>query len=300
MKILLTANKTYRGVIDSTWWYFYLPLKQLGHEVLFYDTVLGGNKSYTNIIEDFKPDLIFCIMTGDLSIAPFEPWEQIKNETTTGRTKTFNWFCDDTWRFDSFSKLACSYFSVCSTPEEKYIKKYKDIGYENIIEANWHCNSSFYSPNKFEDRKSEISFIGNVTGNRKLFFDSVDSQVDIFSNISQEQMYECHCDSKIGVNLSVNDNDPDKKTQMKQRIFEVTAGGGMLMTQHHDGIERYYQIDKEIITFSSIDEFNKKIKFLIKKPKIVENIALNGYNRFIKEHDSKIRLKKVLDKIGKI
>ena len=125
MKILLTLNKTYRGLPDSGYWYVYMPLKQLGHEVYWYDTVNPDEKDYSKIIEQFKPDLIFCCVTNDRSIAPHEPWDEITQETKSGRTKTFNWFCDDTWRFDDFSSAACQCFNVCSTPDPRYIEKYK-------------------------------------------------------------------------------------------------------------------------------------------------------------------------------
>ena len=87
---------------------------------------------------------------------------------------------------------------------------------------------------------------------------------------------------------------------MKQRIFEVPAGGGMLLTQYHEGVEDYFEIDKEIITFRDSDEFCQKAKFLIRNPKISRAIAEKGHNRFIKEHDSIIRLQKTLEKIGKL
>ena len=114
MKILLTLNKAHRGHPDSNQWYVKQPLENLGHNVYQYDTVKGhpDDKPYSQIIEEFKPDLIFCMMTGDAGIAPKEPWPEIQRETNLGRTTTFNWFCDDTWRFDSFSSLACS--SKCS------------------------------------------------------------------------------------------------------------------------------------------------------------------------------------------
>jgi len=300
MKILLTANKTYRGFIDTTWWYFFKPLEEMGHDVCFYDTVHGADKSYSEIIDSFKPDLIFCIMTGDANIAPNEPWADILEETNSGRTKTFNWFCDDTWRFDNFSKIACKYFTVCSTPEYDAISKYENIGYSNIVEANWHANSSFYKPTEFSERMIPISFIGGMTPIRKHFFNCIDHEVKNFSKISQNEMYEIHCNSRMGLNLSINDNDPLRKTQMKQRVFEITAGGAALFTQYHKGIERYFEIDKEILTFETPDEFNKKLSFLLSRPQIVKSIGLKGYKRFLQEHDSKKRLHKLLEKIKNI
>ena len=84
---------------------------------------------------------------------------------------------------------------------------------------------------------------------------------------------------------------------MKLRLFEVPAARGLLLTEYHEAIESFYEVDKEIITFKTYDEFIKKTSFLLKNPKVVEQIAQNGYNRFIKEHESKIRLSNILEKI---
>ena len=84
---------------------------------------------------------------------------------------------------------------------------------------------------------------------------------------------------------------------MKQRMFEVPAGAGLLMTEYHEGIEQFYEIDKEIVTFENQDEFQKKIKFLANNPKITQSIAKNGHARFLKQHDSATRLDEVITKI---
>ena len=300
MKILLTLNKTYRGIPDSGYWYVYSPLKELGHEVCWYDTVEPEEKDYDKILEEFKPDIIFCCFTNNRGVAPYEPWQEIMTETKLGRTKTFNWFCDDTWRFNNFSSWACHYFNVCSTPEPSYIKKYKGAGYDNIVLGNWHANSEFYPVKQFSEKSIDISFIGAPNPDRKTFFDQVKTPIQKIFGVGQDELFAAHANTKIGLNLSVNANDPEKKTQMKQRLFEVAAGGGLLLTQYHDGIEKFFEIDKEIVTFKTPLECAEKIKELLQRPKIIERIALAGHKRFLKEHDSKIRLAKVLEQIRKI
>jgi len=121
--------------------------------------------------------------------------------------------------------------------------------------------------------------------------------IETFSGISQEEMLAVHARSKIGVNLSVNENDPARKTQMKQRMFEVPAGNALLLTEHHDGIEEFYDINKEIITFKSNEEFAEKAKFLLQRPILVEAMAHQGHKRFLAEHESKVRLAKILERI---
>jgi spore maturation protein CgeB len=286
--------------MDMGHWYVYLPLRRLGHEVYFYDTVEPEEKDYKKIIEEFKPDLIYCCLTGNKSIAPHEPWKEILDETNSGRTKTFNWFCDDTWRFDNFSSKACSYFSVCSTPEPAYIEKFKSIGYDKILLGSWHANSEIYSPKSFSERDIDIGFVGTPTLSRRDYLVDNPIPVEIIFNVSTEEIFAAHSRTKIGLNLSVNDNDPEGGTQMKQRIFEIIAGGGTLLTQYHKGIENFFEIDKEIVTFETMEEFNKKAKFLSKNERITKSIAKNGYQRLLDEHDSKIRLSKLLKQIEEI
>jgi len=297
MKILLTLNKTYRDRSDSGYWYTYLPLKKLGHEVYWYDTVEPEEKNYSKIIETFKPDLIFCCMTGNPHITPHEPWESIKKETDSGRTKTFNWFCDDTWRFNNFSSKVCRYFNICSTPEPTYIQRFKDIGYNNILLGTWCANSEFYPKIKFNNKKHEISFIGYPTPYRKSFFERCKLPIKNVYGLTNEEMFGMHSNTKIGINLTTNDNDPQEKTQMKQRMFEIPAGRGLLLTQYHEGIEEFFVIDREIITFKTEDELVKKANFLIKNPKVTKKIADSGHKRFLKDHDAVKRLGKLLEEI---
>jgi len=300
MRILLTTNKTYRGFLDGGYYHFFSALEELGHDVYFYDTVKPDEVSYSKVIESFKPDVIWSCLTGDANIAPYEPTREIKRETKRGRIKTFNWFCDDTWRFETFSKKVCNFFTCCSTPEPLYLEKYKQIGYDNILLGNWHINNKYIKRVDFEQKDIDISFIGNMTKQRKNFFDNVDIEVSNFFGLTNEQLFNTHGRTKIGINLSRNDNDPLRKTQMKQRIFEIAASGGLVVTEYHKGIEEFFTIDKEIITFETVDEFNKKVIFLLKNPKLTEKIANNGYKRFCKEHESKIRLSKILTKIVEI
>lgn len=298
MKIILVTNKTYRGHLDAGWWYFYLPLIEMGHEVYLYDTVSPEEKDFNKVVEALKPNLIFCMMTGDPNITPHEPWAQIRSETISGRTKTFNWFCDDTWRYESFSKKACQYFNVCSTPEPDYILRYQKAGYDNIILGSWHSNINLYPKIQYRDKNIDVSFIGALNGLRKNFFNlHKDLPIEIFSNLSQEEMYSTHTKSKIAINLSINENDPFMKTQMKQRMFEIPAAKTLLLTEYHPAIEEFFKVDKEIITFKSNKEFSDKVKFLNSRPKIVEAITLAGFKRFIAEHESKVRLTKVLQHI---
>ena len=239
-------------------------------------------------------------MTGDLNIAPFEPWEQVKNETTTGRTKTFNWFCDDTWRFDSFSSRVCNIFHVCSTVEKDYIEKFKDVGYDNIIHAMWHTNLDFYP--KVVTKDIDISFCGIPNIERQSFTNALNNQglsVKYEYGISHEDMCELFSRSRISLNFSKNMTLTPPKRQIKARLFEVPAGNTLLCTEETPSLDEYYKIDDEVVTFSSPLELYEKCSYLLKNENVLKRITQNGFNRFKQEHESKQRLPKILNRIMK-
>ena len=103
--------------------------------------------------------------------------------------------------------------------------------------------------------------------------------------------------SKVGLILSINENDPQRKTQMKLRMVEIPSTKSVLLTEHTPGLEHLFEEDKEIVTFSSEGEMIEKMKVLLKHDSLREKIAAAGYERFLKEHESKVRLAKLLSEI---
>ena len=81
---------------------------------------------------------------------------------------------------------------------------------------------------------------------------------------------------------------------MKGRMVEIPAGTTLLFTEYAPGLENHFKIDKEVITFQTADEMLKKATFLLKNPKIVEKLTENGYKRYKKDHNSKVRLENII------
>ena len=310
MRILLTTNKTLSNGkskwIDGGYYDTYIPLKDLGHEVYFWDTVEPEEPDYQKVIDKFKPDLIFCCVTGDASLTPAEPivWDIIPKITEKGNIKTFNWFCDDTWRFDNFSSKVCNLFTACSTPEPDYVQSYRDIGYNNIIVGGWHINHKYYPTEKLE-KKYDVTFIGQLNNpDRKRYINYLkenDISVSNFHGLSHDEMTKVWTQTKIGLNFSKNFNGTPVRTQMKLRPFEITAARDtMLLTEHHSVLEHFFNIDKEIVTFKSAKEMLTKVKILLDRNNVRKKIAMAGNKRFGEEHSSHKRMEYVIGEINKI
>lgn len=281
--------------LDYAYWNFYIPLLELGYEVKFFDTSLYRNKDLKNLIQKFNPDLLFCIMTGSPYYCPEEPWQVIEEETKKGNITTFNWFCDDSWRFNEFSSSSCFKFHYCSTPELKFIQKYKEIGYNNIVYSTWHANHTLYSIDK--PKTIPISFIGNINKSREFYISYLKSnKINILTekNIAFEDMINSYASSLIGLNFSKNSD--DSGTQMKARMFEIPACKAAMITEYTEDIENNFEIGKEILCFRDENELLESIKKLTDE-KYLRYIMKNGHDRFLKDHTSHIRLSKLLEKL---
>lgn len=302
MNIIIVAPRNSSNFplrFDYALWNFYLPLLKLGHSVSFFDSGSLGNQELRDRISEETPDLLFCIMTGDAATCPNEPWEVISEETKKGSINTFNWFCDDSYRFDSFSKRVCNTFRWCSTPELKYVDNYKSIGYNNIVYATWHANSDIYllpaTPKKIYD----ISFVGGLHGDRFEYIDYLQSQGNNISvpisKVSFEDMLSLYSASKVCLNFTKDYS--KKNTQMKARIFEILATKSLLLTEYTEDLENCFP-NNQLLTFKNKEELSSKLKWINDNKENCEKIRLNSYAHFIKNHTSEKRLKDLLDKIN--
>jgi len=108
-------------------------------------------------------------------------------------------------------------------------------------------------------------------------------------------------ETKIGLNFSKKYNGNPARTQMKLRPFEVTAAKNtLLLTEYHSGLDYFFDIDKEIVTFKSPKEMLTKVRILLDKEVARSKIANYGNLRFEKDHSSHRRMEYVIGEISKI
>jgi spore maturation protein CgeB len=70
-------------------------------------------------------------------------------------------------------------------------------------------------------------------------------------------------------------------TTIKGRDFEVPSYGGLYLTQHSTGLERIYDIGKEVLCYSDLDDCFKKICIVRDNVKLADSIRIAGYQKAI-------------------
>jgi spore maturation protein CgeB len=289
---------------------FYCTLKEMDYEVIYFDclSVLKKegrkkmNQQLLDIVYNEKPDLLFTIIMED----EFDP-KVIKKISRETSTVTYNWFCDDHWRFDKFSKRWAPCFNWVSTTDQESISKYQKNGYTNVIKTQWGVNPFLYVK-KDLPKIYDVTFVGQNHSNRKKLIKQLQNkgiQIECFGRgwhngkVSQEEMINIFNQSKI--NLNLNNSSTNKwyrfwkkdREQIKGRNFEVPGTGGFLLTGVADNLQQYFNYQQEVGIYQSESELAEQILFYLQNNEERENIAQAGYNRSLKEHSYTKRFEEI-------
>lgn len=173
------------------------------------------NRKLLQVVYQENPDLCFFILFTDEI-----KQETIKEITEKSGAVTFNWFADDHWRFDVYSKYWAPLFHWISTTDSQAPEKYQKIGYKNVIKTQWGCNHFLYKPLNIE-KKYDITFVGQSHGNRKEIVEKIrrsSMHVKCWGSgweggrIPQEEMTRLFSESKVNLNLTASSGMWNPKT----------------------------------------------------------------------------------------
>lgn len=303
---------------------FHQTFIKLGHTVdfFYYDEFLNSvDLLQTKILEkaqSFQPDLIFFQMLGD----------QFKKETLLRLKesfKTMNWFGDDQWRFESFTKKYAPWFTYCVTTDPFALAKYRRIGVENVFLSQWAALDYFAEePSDNSEYKYDVSFVGGSHSVRRWFIKELRKrkiEVQAFGfgwpsgPIPLRQMMDVFKSSKINLNLSNSTNydlrylvdnfknpvivvTSDKSvSQIKARNFEIPSCGGFQMTDYVPFIEKYLTVGQEVVCYRDVDEAASLINYYLDNENERESIRRAGQIRSLKEHSYLSRLQRILNSL---
>ncbi len=89
-----------------------------------------------------------------------------------------------------------------------------------------------------------------------------------------------------------------KIPQIKARPFEITGSGGFCITGDADDTSSYFNLGKEIVTYTSVPDLIEKIRYYLAHDEERKAITKAGYERAIKEHTYQMRLNAIFNVLG--
>ena len=92
---------------------------------------------------------------------------------------------------------------------------------------------------------------------------------------------------KIHLNKNISND-------INYRTFETLGCKTFLITNFTPGLEKLFNIEKDLITFDNTNDLKEKIKFYLCNPAQREEIETNGYNTALKKHTYDTRARYLL------
>jgi len=306
---------------------FRSALEGMGHDVVPFDFIAreqavgrdAMNAELRYAAEEKRPDASFFVLFKD-ELAP----ATIEAVSKAGGP-TINWFADDHWRFDDFSRHYGPSFDVCVTTDHDSVARYHDLGVSRVVLSQWACNRYAYSrvTNGIEHG---VTFVGQRYGRRPEIVDRIETagyDVECWGlgwpngRLDHEGMVRVFSSSAINLNLSnawkpehsrrmrvgalvrgIKLDTRPRRDQIKGRNFEVPGCGGFLLTQHVPHLEDYFVPGEEIGVFHDEDELVRQVGHWQSNPEERAAVAEAGYRRVLAEHTYDHRFQEIFRVAG--
>lgn len=310
--LLITMKADYghpRRGLSYEHFHFFGTLLEAGYEIAYFDFMdvlrKRGRRRMNELLcesaSQCLPDLALSIVFED----EIEP-SSIAHIRSLGII-TANWFTDDQWRYDQFSKSWAPHFDFAITTSGAAYKRYETDGLSNAILSQWGFNP--YKFGLYADRVRQpdldIIFVGQPHSNRREIIESLRSaglRVDTFGHgwpsgkVAYTQMLDLFQRSKIALGLSGSSS--TRVDQIKGRDFEVPAVGALYLTTRNSELNSFFVEGEEIACYSDTDELVDTCTRLLTSESARERIARAGRIRAWNEHSYVSRFSAIFEAMG--
>jgi spore maturation protein CgeB len=188
----------------------------------------GLQERILRVASEIKPDLIFfMLMRHEIAL---ETLKELSRKYTT-----VNWFCDDQWRFETFTRLVAPALSWSVTTDKYSLRKYSDLGIKQVIHSQW-ATGCYLEDIDFSliNYRFDVSFVGAKNIKREWIIEQLVERkisVNCFGSgwpegrVSVKEMQEIFQLSRINLNLSNSfQEDRAYASFVRGRLFSSISG----------------------------------------------------------------------------
>lgn len=104
-------------------------------------------------------------------------------------------------------------------------------------------------------------------------------------------MYRALARSRITLNRHIN---VAENNANNMRLYEATGIGAMLLTDRKDNLHELFEIDKEVVAYSSKEEAAELVRHYLAHPEEAEKVAKAGQARTLREHTYAQRMQELV------
>jgi len=250
-------------------------------------------------IRSFQPDLI-------LTISPFLLDEMILEaleEVSAGIIKAA-WIGD---RIAQAHMKSASYFDILFATDTGFIEEAKRLGFPPMFYLPLAVNERIFYERNLQ-RAHELLFIGAPTRQRIEIINQIEAipvrvigkdwkkvisknVIGVDRNIGIDAVSEAYNRSEFVLNIKHEHN---VINGLNMRSFEAPGCGACLVQDNVRDLELNFDLNEEVLVYSSIDELNEKLAVLHTDKVRFDIIRNNGKRRVMAEHTYRHRVNSIL------
>tara|TARA_Y100000592_G_scaffold100786_1_gene182784 strand:+ start:8965 stop:10536 length:1572 start_codon:yes stop_codon:yes gene_type:complete len=244
-----------------------LAFKRLGHTVVGYN-YRSRAKSMGNSQRDLH--LLQTVEEGDFDLVVFSKCDSVSVECfqkIKPLTKTCLWFMDPLVTYNEDMRLKTAEVTYFCCDKRNVLDEAKKIN-KNSFHVCEGYDQDVDKPHSLE-KEHDISFIGNIYGDRQKIIENLNHDVHIFSNAYGAEHAKIVSKSWINLNFCTSEGASD-------RVYKILAAGGFLLTNDWDGRDKYFVDNEDLMIFSDINDLNDKISKCLKNKMVLNKISESG------------------------
>jgi spore maturation protein CgeB len=321
---LLTASPYYycndtRGTEPQFYYLFKVP-ESMGHQVDCFDFITSAKIS----LEHVRRMFLTLVGSGKYDCAFIATHRDEFDEDTLREAQRYcpviAWNSDDEWRWQSYSSKQASWYSWMVTNSAEVYAREKPA-HHNLLHAQWACTGFWDGRSTAKD--VDFSFAGQFHGrrNEQSVYLSRHAGMAVFgmgakylnlpfpANLPQdlkEPQWQTtlHFESinkiwnRSRISYTPLDSSDCSTMQIKSRVFDMGLSGTLMLAPAAAPVDRYYQPDKEYVSFQSQEDCVDKIRFYLTHESQRRSIADAYARRTLSDHLWRHRIESVLRQAG--
>lgn len=248
---------------------------------------------FLQIVKNFKPDIV--IISKGLHLNN----ETIKIIKATGAF-VINWNPDDFFNMKNSSLdliAAIREYDLIVSAREHLFAKYTEAGAKSTLFLDWYYVPELHQPHNLPISYN-LTFVGSWSPFREEFISKLESSVSIWGGgwdkssmsfrkkndlknavLTQTQMSKVFNQSRFNLNLLTREN----SDYTNLRLFEVSASGGLLLTERNSHSKLLFKEYQQALMFDNANEINDLTKSNYNFDEIAREgrlAIINGRNTF--------------------
>jgi len=214
--------------------------------------------------------LAATVEAGDYDLVVYSKCNQVSENTfqrINNVTKTCLWFMDPLVSYDAEMRNKTGLVDYFCCDKKNVLSEAIKIN-SNSIQICEGYDETVDKPYILE-KEYDVSFIGNIYGDRLGIITSIDHDIEIFSNVYGAEHAKTVSKSWINLNFCTNEGASD-------RVYKIMASGGFLLTNDWVDREKHFVDKEDLMIFSDINDLNRKIGECLKNKMLLNKISENG------------------------